>query len=152
MAKDNKKSGRGEGSLLVKFFLRFLFIEIILMGTYNPFGFSYFHWVAGSGKIDWSQFWGGGQAFVGFLILLTIGLLFWWSLRSIGVIGKLVILIGFGLLGYMAVQKNLIDLNDPQVWIFASQQVLAFMLAIGSLFSKFQRRETGIGRTEDGDT
>ena len=60
------------GLTFAGFALRFLFALVLVLGTYNPSGFSFFHWVAG--VIENS----GSIPLVGISgILLTIG----WTIR-----------------------------------------------------------------------
>ena len=75
------------------FGLRFLFSAILVFATYNPEGYSYYHWV----EADFPSF-SIEQAFVGVLLLIGWIIYLRATLRSLGVVGLILSLALFGLM------------------------------------------------------
>jgi uncharacterized protein DUF6524 len=126
------------------FFWRFIFALILVLATYNPEGYSYFHWIKDYNHLE---LFGAAKlpltALAG-LVLLIAWVVFlraaWHSLRPVGM---LLVLGLFGLLVWLFVSLSWLDLHRPGVLSYVSIVILAAVLAIGMSWSFIQRRLTG---------
>lgn len=122
---------------------RFIFALVLVLATYNPEGYSYFHWVKnyyysdiGAAKIPLMAL-AGLVLLIGWIVFLRAA---WHSLRPMGM---LLVLLLFGLLVWLFVSLNWLDLQRPGVLAYVSIFILAGVLAIGMSWSFIQRRLTG---------
>ena len=128
----DRMASRGPGGFL----LRFLVAAVLIFATYNPEGFSYFHWVKEGGPITPLKAFAGVVLAIGWVFLLRT------TLRSLHPVGILLAAAFFGTLLWL-----LMD------WLHfrASGRTLAYVvlfcvaavLATGSAWSLFRRRVTG---------
>ncbi len=120
------------------FGLRFLFSAVLVFATYNPEGYSYFHWVNNvfpSITIE--------QAFVG--ILLVIGWVIYLraTFRSLGMIGLVLAVAFFGLMVGMLFKWGWISLDGSKMVAYVVEVLLAVILAVGMSWSHIRRRMSG---------
>lgn len=153
MARNNKttKTQVKQRSIIKAFIWRFLFIGVLLLAIYNPTKFSLYHWTFEDFS-TWENLLSSGKALTWALMIIVFGTMFWWSLRSIGLIGKFCVIVVAGLAAYMLYSRGILNFNNPDVWMYGGQLVLNIMLTIGTLYSRYRKREAGIGNTEDADT
>jgi hypothetical protein len=114
------------------FLVRLLLMEALVLGTYNPSGFSFFHWVITadgaltSAKVAMSLFLAGAY---GLVVTVLIG--------SIGGLGFLVGAFCVLLLVYQA----LLIFPEARTWLvlqWAGLVSLAFVLTVGVVWSSLQ--------------
>lgn len=120
------------------FGMRFLFSAVLVFATYNPEGYSYFHWVRDvfpSVTIE--------QAFVG--VLLVIGWVIYLraTLRSLGFIGLILAFAFFGLMVAMLFKWGWISLDGSKMLSYVVEVLLAVILAVGMSWSHLRRRMSG---------
>lgn len=130
---------------------RFLLALVLVLITYNIWGFSYFHWATGNFE-GLNNFMGALKIVVGMLLAVCYIILVWATLRAKGPIGigiLFAVLFGFVWLMQLA---GVINLHDPNTGIIVVQLVMAIALAIGSTWSIFWRKITGQVAVEDPDT
>jgi hypothetical protein len=128
------------------FGLRFLFSTILLFATYNPEGYSYYHWVKEvfpSISIE--------QAFVGVVLIIGYVIYLRATLRSLGVIGLALAFAFFGLLVGMLFKWGWISLDGQKMLSYVIEILLAVILAVGMSWSHIRRRLSGQADMDDVD-
>lgn len=128
------------------FGLRFLFSAILLFATYNPEGYSYFHWVKESFPAISIE-----QAFVGVVLLIGYVIYLRATLRSLGVIGLALAFAFFGLLVGMLFKWGWISLDASKVVAYVVLILLSVVLAVGMSWSHIRRRMSGQADMDDVD-
>lgn len=128
------------------FGLRFLFSAILLFATYNPEGYSYFHWV----KADFPAI-SIEQAFVGVVLIIGYVIYLRATLRSLGVIGLALAFAFFGLLVGMLFKWGWISLDGQKMLSYVVEILLAVILAVGMSWSHIRRRMSGQADMDDVD-
>ncbi len=128
------------------FGLRFLFSAILLFATYNPEGYSYFHWVKEvfpSVSIE--------QAFVGVVLLIGYVIYLRATFRSLGLIGLALAFAFFGLLVAMLFKWGWLSLDGSRMLSYVVEVLLAVILAVGMSWSHIRRRMSGQADMDDVD-
>ena len=129
-----------------KFLVRYAAALALVFATYNPSGYSYAHWITQD-----------ETARLPLLILVGIALLIFFliflraTMRSIGPIG---IALGVALLGvlvWLLVDYQIIDLAQGSVLSVIAEIVLATIMAIGISWSHIRRRVSGQLDVDDVD-
>ena len=132
---------------ILSFLLRFAFAIVLVFATFNPTGYSFFHWVYNTLP--------GFKPQIGLVgILLVVGWIIFIraSVRSIGFIGfnLLALFFVFSIwlmidLGWFSLKGNVTAIS----WI--SEFCLAFIMAVGISWSHIRRRITGQVDVDDVD-
>ncbi len=128
------------------FGLRFLFSAVLIFATYNPEGYSYFHWlnsVFPSITIE--------QAFVGVLLIIGWVIYLRATLRSLGLVGLILAFLFFGLLVAMLFKWGWISLDGSKMLAYVIEVLLAVILAVGMSWSHLRRRMSGQVDMDDVD-
>jgi hypothetical protein len=121
--------------------LRFVFALILVLGTYNPWGFSIYDWFVNDPN-GWKESL-PLKAFA--LIILIIG----WAIylratwRSLGPIGLFLALAFFGTIVWLLVYYGGLTLGLDGPTVVIVEVVLAAVLAVGMTWSLIRRRLTG---------
>lgn len=119
--------------------LRFVAALALVLLTYNPTGWSYYHWA--------TQAIPAGPAPP--VVLAGIGLLIAWGVfvnataRSIGIIGALLWGALFGALVWTVVFYRWLSLADPGTLTWVGLVVVAAILALGMSWSHLRKQMTG---------
>ncbi len=124
------------------FFIRFAFALVLVYTTYNPSGYSFFHWAQ--------------QALFGDALMLTppfamsaVVLLIGWTiyiratLRSLGGFGLGLAGAFFGIIIWWLVDVGLIGFDSVSVFTYVILFVLAAILATGMSWSHIRRKLSG---------
>jgi len=128
------------------FFLRLFFALILVLLTYNPSSYSYYHWVI--------------QSFEVFNVIVVpagIVLLIGWSiyiratLRSLGPWGLMLSAALFGSLLWVIVDWGVIDVNNISMLSWIIEIILALILGVGMSWSYIRRKMSGQVDIEDGE-
>jgi hypothetical protein len=120
------------------FGLRFGAALLLVLLTFNPSGFSYFHWLRDSLSDVTPP-----------TVLLGIALLIGWvvflraTMRSLGVGGVLLALAFFGVLIWSVVWYGWLSLDDPGALSWVGLIVIAAILSMGLSWSHIRRRLSG---------
>ena len=128
------------------FGLRFLFSVILVFATYNPEGYSYFHWVKEvfpSISIE--------QAFVGVVLIIGYVIYLRATFRSLGIIGLALAVAFFGLLVAMLFKWGWLSLDGSKMLSYVVEVLLAVILAVGMSWSHIRRRMSGQADMDDVD-
>jgi len=128
------------------FSIRFLFAVLLVFATYNPEGYSYFHWVKDvfpSISIE--------QGFV--TILLVIGWVIFLraTFRSLGLIGLTLAVTFFALFVFMLIKWEWLTLDATKTMSYVVEILIAVLLALGMSWSHIRRRMSGQADMDDVD-
>ena len=124
------------------FVSRWLLAMFIVLVTYNPSGYSYFHWIFEGSGGNWL-----GKGLVGLALGITYVTFFLAALRSLGIFGMLV---WAGL--FVAIEWFLIQFFQPLTTgtvVTMALIVLASVLGIGVSWSYIRARLSGQLDTND---
>ena len=119
-------------------FLRFLFALLLVLLSYNPSGYSFFHWVYNSIS-DIKPY----TVIAGLVLLIGWGIYIKATLNSLGVIGILVLTALFASLVWLFVYWGFLSVSDVSAMAWVIEILLAALLALGMCWSHFTRRMSG---------
>lgn len=117
---------------------RFLFALLLVLCTYNPSGYSYFHWLHNN-----------LHSLTPYIALAGLGLIIGWAiylkatLNSLGLIGILLSSAFFACLVWLFVYWKILDLHNASAMAWVVEILLAILLALGMCWSHFSRRLSG---------
>ena len=146
------REGIGVGGIA----LRFVFALVLVYATYNPTGYSYFHWVAGSFSDEIpATSWFASPA-LKFLVgvVLAIGWVIYSNAarRSLGGVGVfLVVALCAGII-WLLVDRDVFSMKSVPVLTHLALIVISAVLAVGMAWSHLRRRMTGQVDTDEVDT
>jgi hypothetical protein len=117
---------------------RFLFALLLVLCTYNPSGYSYFHWLHQN-----------LHSLTPYIALAGLALIIGWviylkaTLNSLGLIGVLLASAFFACLVWLFVYWKIPDLHNTSAMAWVVEILLAILLALGMCWSHFSRRLSG---------
>lgn len=117
---------------------RFLFALLLVLCTYNPSGYSYFHWLHQN-----------LHSLTPYIALAGLALIIGWviylkaTLNSLGLIGVLLASAFFACLVWLFVYWKILDLHNTSAMAWVVEILLAILLALGMCWSHFSRRLSG---------
>lgn len=127
-----------------EFLYRFVAAIVIVFATFNPEGYSYYHWALEDiASITILKAFVGVALLIGWVILLRA------TLGSLGVIGLVLAIAFFGLGTWLLVDFFELDLNNLKVISYVIEVVLSFVLSIGVSWSHVRRRVSGQVDTDE---
>ena len=126
------------------FIVRFIFAIIIVFSTYNPEGYSYYHWVSE----DLSTF-SALKAFIGVILIIGWVILIRATLGSLGAIGIILAAAFFGLAIWLVIDVIGLETNSIRVISYIIEIMLASVLSIGVSWSHVRRRISGQVDTDE---
>ena len=118
--------------------LRFLFALLLVLLSYNPSGYSYFHWVHYSFS-DITPY----VVIAGIILLIGWGIYIKATLNSLGLIGVLALAALFACLVWLFIYWGFLSVTDISAMAWVIEILLAAMLAVGMCWSHFTRRMCG---------
>jgi len=128
------------------FMIRWVMALFLVFVTYNPSGYSWYHWLAGAeNKVD------PLIALTGVLLLISWVIYVRATARSLGVLGTLLSLVLFGTLIWALVYYRIISLDNTTLLTYILQVILSAVMAIGLSWSHVRRRLTGQFDVDDSD-
>jgi len=118
------------------FLLRFVVAAILILATYNPEGYSYFHWVRAGGPIT------PLKAFAG--VCLAIAWIFFLraTMRSLHLVGTILAAAFFGTLVWLLITWLHVN-AEGRALAYLILLCVAAVIATGSAWSLFRRKVTG---------
>jgi hypothetical protein len=127
------------------FLLRFLFALLLVYGSYNPEGYSYFHWIQASFNHNETGLLGSDALkFLTGIILLAGWLIYLSATRnSLGWVGVCMLLAMSGGLIWLFADMGLFQPENIRLIEHFTEIVVAFILAVGMSWSHIHRRLTG---------
>lgn len=126
----------------VSFALRFLGAAAIVLLTYNPSGYSYFHWVQDSLASTGSGF-GAEQAFAGVVILIGWTILVMSTLKALGTLGLILASAFIGTFVWLMTSYGVFEVESSTAITWTALVSLAALLTIGMSWSHIRRRLSG---------
>lgn len=127
-----------------EFLYRFVAAIVIVFVTFNPEGYSYYHWALEDiASITILKAFVGVALLIGWVILLRA------TLGSLGIIGLILAISFFGLGTWLLVDFFELDLNNLKVISYVIEVVLSFVLSIGVSWSHVRRRVSGQVDTDE---
>lgn len=118
--------------------LRFLFAVILVFSTYNPEGYSFYHWVIKDySNITPVKVLSGLILLIGWIIYIRA------TLRSLGAIGLILASAFFGTIIWLIIDWGLVATDNMKVMSYLILLVLCAVLAIGISWSHIRRRISG---------
>ena len=120
------------------FLLRLLAALVLVFATYNPSGYSWFHWISNAtDRLDPLILFSGVVLLIGWVIYLRA------TARSLGIFGIILALAFVASLIWVLVDFGLLSLSNPTFFHYIVLFVLSLVLAIGMSWSHIRRRMTG---------
>ncbi|MCP4409729.1 MAG: hypothetical protein GY807_18690 [Gammaproteobacteria bacterium] len=118
--------------------IRFVTALFLVFLSYNPSGYSYFHWVRNA-LPDYTPL----MIFAGVVLLILWVIFLRATLRSLGLIGLILTFAFFGTLVWLLVDWKLVPVDNVEAVSYIVLAVLSAVLAIGMSWSHIRRRITG---------
>lgn len=122
------------------FFLRLLMSAILVLLTFNPTTFSYFHWVQRSFEADRL---GAPHALAGVVVLAGWVILLRATQRSLGPIGMLLGAAFFGTFVWFLISMGALRIDERNTITWIALLCLSGLMALGLSWSHVRRRLTG---------
>ncbi len=117
--------------------LRWLTSMMLVLGTYNPYAMSYYHWLHEyPGQIPLKITIG-----VVLLILHVVAILS--SVRSLGLIGIGLLTALFASAAWILIDNHLLNVEDPRVFTLTLLVILATLYGVGLSWSHLRNRLSG---------
>lgn len=134
----------------LNFFIRLLFALILVYATYNPSGYSVYHWASEALAAD-------PVAISPPLALSAVVLLIGWTVylratfRSLGLFGLALALAFFGIIVWWLIDLGWLDVNNVSIFTYIALFIMAAILATGMSWSHIRRRISGQADMDDID-
>jgi hypothetical protein len=129
------------------FLLRWIFAFILLAATYIPTQWTFSRWVMTSGADNMSI-----AVLVGLLLVVGYIIYVRATLRSIGVVGMMLVAAVTGAMLWVAYDLGWMSFENPTANTWVALGVLSFVLGIGLSWSHVRRRLSGQADMDDVDT
>lgn len=128
------------------FMMRWLLALILVFATYNPSGYSWYHWLQGAeNKIDPMIALAAVVLIIGWVIYLRA------TIRSLGLIGTLLAVALFGSLVWVLIDYRFISLDNTTLLTYIVLIILSAVMGIGLSWSHIRRRLSGQLDVDDRD-
>ncbi|HHO69516.1 MAG TPA: hypothetical protein ENK12_10830 [Gammaproteobacteria bacterium] len=128
------------------FLIRFVLATLLVFATYNPSGWSWYHWFVGAAnRLDPLIVLAGVVLVIGWVIYVRA------TLRSLGEIGTLLAVAFFGALVWVLVDYGILSLANPTALTYVVLVILAAIMATGMSWSHIRRRMSGQADMDDVD-
>jgi hypothetical protein len=128
---------------------RFLFAIVVVLGTYNPSGYSYFHWgIMQMPPIEPVRVVVGILFIIGWVIFVRA------SMRSLGGLGLILISALCAALLWLAIDWGLVKKDSMTAVTYSVLMIISIILTVGITWSHIRRRLTGqvdVDEAEDVD-
>lgn len=119
------------------FIVRWLAALLLVLGTYNPYASSYYHWVVGDvGHLSLKV-----AAGVALLILHVVVLVA--TVRSVGPIGMALLTALFAAFAWVLVDNDVIEIENPKVFVTTLLVIAGTVYGVGVSWSHVRNRLSG---------
>jgi len=125
------------------FLLRLLFALFLVMLSYNPSGFSYFHWLQNMNELNPLVVLAGISLLIGWVIYIRA------TLRSLGVIGLILASVFFSVIVWLLFDWGWLGTNNVTTMSWIILLLISLVLAVGISWSHIRRRLTGQVDSDD---
>ena len=131
---------------MIGFILRWLFAFVLLAATYNPTPHNFVRWVQynGQGQMSLAVL-GGLLLVIGYVIYVRA------TLRSIGLVGMVLVLAVVGAALWVAFDMGWMNFENPTANTWVALVALSLVLGIGLSWSHVRRRLSGQADMDDVD-
>jgi hypothetical protein len=120
------------------FLARLVAALVLVFATYNPSGYSYYHWLKGSlSAFDPLVALAGVVLLIGWVMFLRA------TVRSLGALGMILAAALFGTLIWLVIDRGWLAADNVKVITYIVLFVLSAILATGMSWSHIRRRLTG---------
>ena len=140
---------------LTSFLVRLCFAFTLVFVTYNPEGYSYYHWAIEPLFTDMSTYTlsfdvhGVLKIFVGIVLVICWVIFVRATLRSLGPVGVALALAFFGALFWLIASAGIIPTDSVRAVTYVVLIILCGLLATGMSWSHVRRRLTGQFDTDE---
>jgi Family of unknown function (DUF6524) len=148
MAANNVERSSSSEFTLFGFILRLLFALLLVFATYNPSGYSAFHWIreaVANGTV------GAPHFFVGVLLLIGWSMLWIATWQALNTFGVILAMLALGALVWLLIDLDVLEADSNRAITWISLVCLGGVLAIGLSWSHIWRRVTGQVEMADRD-
>jgi len=121
---------------VLDFMMRWALGQLIVLGAYNPFSMSYFHWVGNEGQLSLKVLVG-----VGLVVLHVIAILA--TIRSLGLIGVGLLTAFFASAAWVLIDGRLLDIEDPRIFQMTLLLIGGTIYGVGLSWSHLRNRISG---------
>lgn len=126
--------------------VRFLFATLVVFASYNPEGYSYYHWaVLNFLPLSPLKVIAGIVIVIGWVIFIRA------TLRSLGPIGLTLVAGLCGSILWLLIDAGLTTEDSLRFYSYAGLIIMTFILTIGMSWSHIRRRMSGQVDTDDVD-
>jgi len=123
---------------LQSYLLRLIFALVLVFATYNPSGYSYYHWATENlGSIDPLVVLAGVALLIGWVMFIRA------TLRSLGTIGIILAVAFFGTIIWLVIDRGWLSADNVKVLTYLALFLLSAILATGMSWSHIRRRMSG---------
>ncbi len=129
------------------FFVRLIFSLILVFTSYNPGGYSFYHWVLKSLETGFEPLmvFSGVVLLIGWIVYLNA------TIASLGLVGLILAFAFFASLLWMVIDWGFIPVDSVQIITYIVLSLLSLVLAIGMSWSHIRRRLSGQVDVNDTD-
>ena len=124
--------------------LRFLFALILVLATFNPSGYSYFHWLVDT--ITTPTPW---LALAGIVLIIGWVIYIRASLRSLGPVGLSLASIVVAVILWVFIDIGIMNIDSPSAFTWVVEIFVAGILCLGMSWSHVRRRMSGQADVDD---
>ena len=128
------------------YLLRFMAGLILVFATYNPEGYSYYHWLTTEFPSITAL-----KAFIGVLLIVGWAIYIRATLRSLGTVGLILATAFFGTLLWLVVESGVVSVDSVRVVTYLVLILLALVISTGLSWSHVRRRLSGQMDTDEVD-
>jgi hypothetical protein len=128
------------------FGLRLLFALALVFSSFNPSGYSYFHWL----KITFPHF-NPYIAMCGLLLIIGWAIYIRATLRSLGVVGVFLAVLFLSCIVWMFIDLGWFNWKNMTAMAWVGLVIISVILALGMSWSHIRRRLSGQVDTDDVD-
>lgn len=118
--------------------LRILFSLLLVLLSYNPSGYSYFHWVFHNLQTITPYI-----AIAGLVLIIGWAVYIKATINSLGVVGIVLASALFGCLIWLLIYWKILDLHNASAVAWVVEILLALLLAVGMCWSHLSMRWSG---------
>jgi hypothetical protein len=128
------------------FLIRFVMALVLVFCTYNPSGYSWYHWFKESpDKLDPMLVLAGVVLLIGWVIYVRA------TVRSLGEIGTFLAIAFFAALTWVLIDYNVLSVENVTVLSYVVLTMLSAIMATGMSWSHIRRRMSGQLDVDDVD-
>ena len=141
--KNNQKKSVSREFTVLSFVWRFLASLLLVLATYNPSGYSFFHWIGNSEGLGPEHFVVGVAVLIGWVILFAA------TKRSLDTLGMVLGVILLAGLVWLFIDFGVLSLDSVSAVTWVVLVCISALLAVGLSWSHIWRRLTGQFEVDD---